>query len=397
MDFQKKISALANQYINEFIAIRRHLHANPELSFEESETAALVCKKLSEFGIVYQKGFATHGILGIIKGTKGQGKTIALRADMDALPIHEDTNLPFQSVNSGVMHACGHDIHTACLLGTAKILNEIRDEWSGTILLVFQPAEEKLPGGAKLMMQDGLFDEYTPELIIGQHVYPELPAGTVGFKPGQYMASTDEIYITLKGKGGHAALPHNTIDTVLMTAQTVVSLQQIVSRIIPTQVPAVLSFGNIVCKSAMNIIPETIRLEGTFRTMDEDWRYKAHDKIRQITQSVAEGMGGSADVDIQIGFPSVYNNPELTVAMQQAAKILLGDANVHDLEIRMTAEDFGWFAQTYPGCFYRLGVGYTDGTAPGGLHSAKFNPNENAIETGIKVMSYLAVEALHVS
>jgi amidohydrolase len=262
------------------------------------------------------------------------------------------------------------------------------------VLLVFQPAEEKLPGGAKLMMEDGLFDEFVPELIIGQHVYPELPAGEVGFKPGQYMASADELYITLKGKGGHAALPHNTIDTVLMASQTVVSLQQVVSRFIPTQVPAVLSIGNIVCKSAMNIIPETVRLEGTFRTMDEGWRYKAHEKIRLITESVAQGMGGSCEVDVQVGFPSVYNNPELTLAMQSEARQLLGEEKVHDLDIRMTAEDFGWYAQKYPACFYRLGVGHTDGTISGGLHTPNFNPNEKAIETGMQLMSFLAIKAL---
>jgi len=308
-----QIQQLAKEYLNEILNIRRHIHANPELSFEEKETSAFVASKLDEIGITYKKGYAEHGILGIINGGKGTGKTIALRADMDALPINEDNDLPFKSLNSGKMHACGHDIHTACLLGAAKILHSLKSEISGTILLIFQPGEEKIPGGASLMMADGLFEEYTPDLIIGQHVYPELPAGEVGFRPGKFMASSDEIYITLKGKGGHAALPHNTVDTVLMASQTVVSLQQIVSRIIPTQIPSVLSFGNIVCNSAMNIIPETIELQGTFRIMDEDWRYKAHDQIRKITQSVAEGMGGSCEIDIKIGFPSVYNNPKTII------------------------------------------------------------------------------------
>jgi amidohydrolase len=394
MDYQKRIKELSTQYIDEIIAIRRHFHAHPELSFQETETATFVSQKLTQMGIEHRIGIAGNGILGIIKGDWGDGKTIALRGDMDALPIQEENAFSFKSIHQGVMHACGHDIHTACLLGTAKILNELKTDFSGTILLVFQPGEEKIPGGAKLMMEDGLFDDYTPDYIIGQHVYPEFPAGEVGFRPGQYMASADEVYITLKGKGGHAALPHSTIDTVLMTSQTVVSLQQVVSRVIPTQVPAVLSFGNIVCKSAMNIIPETVRLEGTFRIMDENWRYKAHDKIRQITKSIAEGMGGSADVDIQIGFPSVFNDPELTVKLQDKAKTVLGKEKVHDLDIRMTAEDFGWFAQKYPACFYRLGVGHTDGTVSGGLHSPNFNANEAAIATGIELMSALALEAL---
>ncbi len=391
---KNKIEQLAKEYIDEIISIRRHIHANPELSFEEKETSKYISAKLDEIGIDYKKGYAEHGILGIIKGGKGAGKTIALRADMDALPINEDNSLPFKSLNIGKMHACGHDIHTACLLGAAKILHKLKNEISGTILLIFQPAEEKIPGGASLMMADGLFNDFTPDLIIGQHVYPELPAGEVGFKQGKYMASSDEVYITLKGKGGHAALPYNTVDTVLMASQTVVSLQQIVSRVIPTNIPAVLSFGNIVCNSAMNVIPETVKLEGTFRILDEEWRYKAHDKIREIAQSIAKGMGGSCDVDIQIGFPSVYNNPKVTQKAQSAAKHFIGEKAVHNLESRMTAEDFGWYAQKFPACFYRLGVGHTDGTLSGGLHSPKFLANENTIETGMALMAFIAIDAL---
>lgn len=391
---KNKIKKLAKEYIGEIISIRHHIHANPELSFEEKKTSAFVASKLDEIGITYKKGFAEHGILGIINGEKGDGKTIALRADMDALPLVENNNLAYKSLHKGKMHACGHDIHTSCLLGAAKILNSLKSEISGTILLIFQPGEERIPGGASLMMADGLFDEYQPDLVIGQHVYPELPAGEVGFRQGKYMASSDEIYITLKGKGGHAALPYNTIDTVLMASQTVVSMQQVVSRIIPTQVPSVLSFGNIVCNSVMNIIPETVKLEGTFRTMDEEWRYKAHDNIKRIAKSVAEGMGGSCDTDIQIGFPSVYNNPQATESAQNAAKDLLGDKYVHDLDIRMTAEDFGWFAQKYPACFYRLGVGHTDETVSGGLHSPNFVANEDAIEIGMMLMAFIAVDSL---
>jgi len=391
---ENKIKELANKYLEEIVNIRRHIHANPELSFEEEKTSAYVQNILNEIGIPYETGFATHGVLGILKGEKGRGKTLALRADMDALPINEEVDLPFKSMNQGKMHACGHDIHTACLLGAAKILFELKAEIKGTILFVFQPGEEKLPGGASIMMNDGIFSKYIPDIIIGQHVYPELPAGEVGFRPGQYMASADEIYITFKGKGGHAALPHNTVDTVLMVSQAVVALQQVVSRNIPTQVPAVLSFGNIDCKSAMNIVPETIKLEGTFRIMNEEWRYIAHDKIRQIATSVAEGMGGSCDVDIQIGFPSVFNNLEITGNAQKAAKQFVGQKRVHDLDIRMTAEDFGWYAQKYAACFYRLGVGHTDGTISGGLHSPNFLANEKSIETGMALMAYLAIDGL---
>jgi len=388
------IKQLAKKYIDDIITIRRKIHSNPELSFEEKETSELIISKLEAMGVEYKTGFAKYGILAVIKGEKGKGKTVALRADMDALPLEEDNDLEFKSKNIGKMHACGHDIHTSCLLGAAKILNTIKKDISGTILLIFQPGEERIPGGASLMMADGLFKEYIPDLIIGQHVYPELPAGEVGFRKGKYMASSDEIYITLKGKGGHAALPQNTIDTVLMASQTVVSMQQIVSRVIPTQVPSVLSFGNIACNSVMNIIPETVKLEGTLRMMDEEWRYKIHDKIRDIAKSVAEGMGGSCDVDIQIGFPSVYNNPDITQKAQDSAVEFLGQNRVHDLDIRMTAEDFGWFAQKYPACFYRLGVGHKDGTKSEGLHSPNFIANEDSIELGMSLMAFIAVNAL---
>ncbi len=390
---QNEIKALVAEFLDEIINIRRHIHANPELSFEETKTSAFVKDKLKETGIAFLDGFASNGILGIIKGSK-PGKTVALRGDMDALPIEEENELPFKSLQKGVMHACGHDIHTACLLGAAKVLHALRDKLSGTILLVFQPGEERLPGGAKLMLEDGVFKKYVPDLIIGQHVYPELPAGHIGMRPGMYMASADELYLKFKGKGGHAALPQNTVDTVLMASQAVVSLQQVISRNIPTQVPAVLSFGNIVCNSVMNVIPETVELQGTLRLMNEEWREKAHQRIHSLATSVAEGMGGSVEVDIQKGFPCLYNHEKLTLSSFEAAKDLHGAEQVHQLDIRMTAEDFAWFAQAYPACFYRLGVGHTDGTYSGGLHSPKFLPNEAAIQTGCETMAYLAWNAL---
>lgn len=393
-DLKQQIKKLAENIENEVLTIRRHLHANPELSFHEAETSKYICDKLDEYGIEYRSGIANYGILGVIKGEKPGGKIIALRADMDALPVVEENNLEFKSTNEGVMHACGHDIHSASLLGTAKILNELKSEFAGTVLLIFQLGEERIPGGAKLMMEDGLFRDYTPELIIGQHVYPELPAGEVGMRPGAYMASADEIFITVKSTGGHAALPHNTVDTVLMASQIVVSLQQIVSRFIPTQIPSVLSFGNVVCDSVMNVIPETVELQGTFRIMDEEWRYKTHDKIRSIVNGIVDGMGGTCDIDIKIGFPSVYNNPELTNSSLTAAREYLGADKVHELDIRMTAEDFAFYAQKYPACFYRLGVGHTDGTKSGGLHSPSFLANEDSLKTGMQLMSYLALKTL---
>lgn len=393
-ELKNKIKALASEIENEVLSIRRHIHANPELSFKEENTSKYICSKLDELGIEYRSGIAEYGILGVIKGEKGAGKTIALRADMDALPIVEENNLEFKSCNHGVMHACGHDIHSASLLGTAKVLNQLKSEFAGTILLIFQLGEERIPGGAHLMLEDGLFRDYTPDYIIGQHVYPELPAGEVGMRPGAYMASADEIFITVKSTGGHAALPHNTVDTVLMASQIVVSLQQIVSRFIPTQIPSVLSFGNVVCNSVMNVIPETVELQGTFRIMNEEWRYKTHDKIRAIVNGIVDGMGGECDIDIKVGFPSVYNNPELTTNSLDAARQFLGEDKVTELDIRMTAEDFAFYAQKYPATFYRLGVGYTDGTKSGGLHSPSFLANEDALKTGVETMSYLALNAL---
>lgn len=393
MTLKTKIKELSDTYIDEIIAIRRHIHQHPELSFQEEKTAAYVVSKLKAFGIKYKTGFAKNGILGIIEGAK-PGKTVALRADMDALPVQEEVDVPFKSENVGKMHACGHDVHTASLLGAAKILNQLKPEISGRILLVFQPAEERIPGGAKIMMEDGLFDEYAPDLIIGQHVYPELEAGKVGFKPGHYMASSDEIYITCKGKGGHAALPYNTVDTVLMASQIIVSMQQVVSRFIPTQIPSVLSFGNIVCKSVMNVIPESVELQGTFRIMDEDYRYKSHKKIIEIAKHTAQAMGGDVEVEIKVGFPSLYNNPEATEKSIKLASEMLGNKNVVPLDIRMTAEDFAWYAQKYPAVFYRLGVNYPDEKDCGGLHTPGFNPNEAAIKTGVEMLAWLAIDTI---
>lgn len=389
-----KVENITNLFINEAIDIRRHIHQNPELSFEESNTSAYIKKTLSKWGIAFKSGYANHGILGIIEGNNPQKHCIALRADMDALPIEETTGLSFCSTNKGVMHACGHDIHTTCLLGAAYALNQLKESFEGTILLIFQPGEEKIPGGAKLMLEDGIFNEYTPECIIGQHVYPDLPAGHIGMKSGSYMASSDEIDITFHSQGGHAALPHTTVDTLLMAAQTLVSLQQITSRMIPANIPAVLTFGNIVCNSVMNIIPTTVKLEGTFRTMNEEWRYKAHQNIRNIAENICNSMGGSCTTEIRVGFPSVYNQPELTQLCRDVAPIIPVVSTVHDLEIRMTAEDFGWFAQKYPSVFYRLGVGYSDGTPCHGLHTPLFNPNEDAIITGINSMTCLALNFL---
>ncbi len=386
-----KIKTISEQINSEIINIRRYIHQHPELSFKEKNTSEYISKILTEWGIEHKTGIAENGILGIIKGEKQGGKTIALRADMDALPICEKTDVAFKSVNNNVMHACGHDIHTACLLGATKILQTLKSEFGGTILLVFQPAEEVLPGGAKLMLEDGVFSEYKPDSMIAQHVCPDIVAGNIGMFPGKYMASADEIYITVKSSGGHAALPHLTPDTVLAASHTVVALQQVVSRFIPTKIPSILSFGNIVCNSTNNVIPKQVQIQGTFRTMDEEWRYKAHKKIIEIAENTCRAVGAECEVEVRVGYPCVANDVELTNKLFAEAKEFFGNEHTEMLDVRMTAEDFAWFAQEIPSCFYRLGVGYPNTPYKAGkLHSETFFPNEEAIKTGMQGLSYFA-------
>lgn len=384
-----RIKALTAHYIKDIIGIRQHLHANPELSFEEHNTSKYIKEQLDKIGISYKDGFVKTGILGKIEGKNPKKKVIALRADMDALPIKECTNLEFSSRNEGVMHACGHDAHTAALLGAAMILNKIKDEWEGTVLLIFQPAEEVFPGGAKLMMEEGVFDEIEPEMIIGQHVLPNMKTGHVGFKSGMYMASGDEVHMKVKGKGGHAAIPHALTDNVLIASHIIVSLQQIVSRIVPAQIPTVLSFGKVIANGATNIIPETVEIAGTLRTMDEKWRAIIKEKIKDIAQNTAKAMGAECEVDIKDGYPVVHNNEAVTEQAIKFSNDYLGKENTELMDIRMTAEDFGYYSQKYPCTFYRFGVEQND-KETGTLHTPQFNLNEDSLETAAGLMAYLA-------
>jgi amidohydrolase len=389
-----KIKQLAELHFSEIVEIRRHLHRHPELSFGETETSLFIQEQLKLTGIPFKTGFVKTGIAGWIEGNNPAGWVVALRADMDALPVHEKNDIPFKSENDGRMHACGHDLHMAALLGAARILQALRHDFEGKVMLIFQPAEEKLPGGASLMLKEGVFSEIMPDLIIGQHVMPRLEAGKVGFRSGVYMASSDEIYITVKGRGGHAAMPHQLTDPVLIAAHIIVALQQIVSRHADPAIPSVLSFGKVDAPGATNVIPAEVKIEGTFRTMNEPWRKEAHEKITTMAVSIAEGMGGSCDVNILHGYPVLFNHEAYTKRAAQYSRQMLGDDHVVELELRMTAEDFAYFAEQIPGVFFRFGTTDKAGKFDSPLHSATFMADETALKTAMSNLAFLALSFL---
>jgi len=381
---------LLQKHLPDFIAIREHLHANPELSFQEYKTAQFVSDQLSEYGIDHQTGIAGTGIVGIIKGQKPESKVIALRADMDALPILEENKVPYKSKNKGVMHACGHDVHTTCLLGAAKLLQETKDSWEGTIKLIFQPGEEKSPGGASLLIKEGVLENPKPQAIFALHVYPHLPSGTIGMREGQYMASCDEIHITIKGKGGHAALPHQTIDPIVIASQVILSLQTIISRRHNNaQSPSVLSFGKMAGGTVGNVIPDTVELKGTLRCMDEAWRQEAQQLIKEQVTQIAKAMGGDADIHIPPGYPFLTNDPSTTQRARTLLEKSFGEEAIHTLDKRMTGEDFSFYTHEIPGCFMRLGTSH-NGSFEHPVHTAQFDIHSEAIGVGIKMFYDIA-------
>ncbi|WP_304067511.1 M20 metallopeptidase family protein [Pedobacter glucosidilyticus] len=389
----EKIKLAAKEIHEGVIANRRHLHANPELSFEEYETSAFVQEQLKAMKIPFEK-MANTGVVGIIKGEKPSDKVIALRADMDALPIEEANDVPYKSTKPGVMHACGHDVHTSSLLGTAKILNDLKSEFGGTIKLIFQPAEERLPGGANLMIKEGVLENPKPSAVLGQHVMPLIEAGKIGIRPGKYMASTDELYVTVKGKGGHGAQPQQNIDPVVIMAHMITALQQIVSRNADPRLPSVLSFGKVIANGATNVIPNEVYLEGTFRTLNEDWRAEAHQKMKKMAESIAEGMGGSCDFRIERGYPFLINEEALTANVKSFAIDYMGKENVIDLDIWMAAEDFAYFSQVTDACFYRLGTGNKERNITSSVHTPTFDIDEKALELSTGLMAYLTLKQL---
>ncbi len=383
-----QIKELAQQLSPTFVEVRRHLHAHPELSYQEIQTSAYVQEQLKKIGIPFQV-MSTTGVVGIIEGKDPGSRILALRADMDALPIEEKNEVSYKSVNTGVMHACGHDVHTSILLGAARILFELRQQWSGTVKLIFQPGEEKNPGGASYMIRDGVLKDPAPQGIIALHVHPGLPCGQLSFRKGRVMASADEIYITIHGRGGHAAAPHLTADTLLIASHLVVSLQQIISRNNNPVPPSVLSICSIQGGHTTNVIPSEVKLMGTFRAMDEKWRYQAHELIKRQTKAIVEGMGAEVDIHIDVGYPAVDNHPAFTEEVWERAAAWLGRENVSETEMRMGAEDFGYYSQQIPGCFFRLGVrNESQGIFQHG-HTPLLIIDEMAIEIGMGSLAVL--------
>lgn len=384
----EQIKKLAKEYAPDCIAIRHHLHAHPELSYQEFETSRYIQQQLAAIGIPFEVKAET-GVVGLIKSRNPDSRIVALRADIDALPIQEENDVPYRSQHDGVMHACGHDVHTTCLLGAARILHQLRNEWEGTVKLIFQPGEEKNPGGASLLIKEGVLENPTPSAIVGLHVHPGMETGKLSFRAGKVMASADELYFTIKGKGGHAASPHLCVDPILIASHLIIALQQLVSRHNNPFNPTVLSITAFNGGTTTNIIPNEVKLKGTFRAMDEEWRFRAHDLLRRTAEGIVTGMGAQLDLHIDVGYPSVYNHEGLhTIAWGKAVEYA-GNDNVSETEKRMGAEDFGYYSQKIPGCFFRLGVMNKEKGITSGVHTPTFNIDESAIETGMGMMAWM--------
>ena len=396
MPLLKKIQQLSSEYASEVISFRRHIHANPELSYQEFNTAKFIAEKLKSFGISPQEGVAGTGVVALIEGKNPAKKTIALRADIDALPITELNTTDYKSKNAGVMHACGHDVHTSSLLGTAKILNEIKDQFEGSVKLIFQPGEEKNPGGASIMIKEGVLENPKPSAIIGQHVFPLLPVGKIGFREGKYMASSDEIYLKVIGKGGHGATPELTIDPVVIASHIIIALQQVISRNASPKQPTVLTFGKITANGATNIIPDEVNIAGTFRALDEAWRKDGLKKIQKMAESIAEGMGGKCEVDIHHGYPYLENNPELTQSIKKSAAEYVGSENVVDIDLTLGSEDFAYYSQVIPASFYRLGTRNEAKGITSYGHTPTFDIDEDALKISTGLMAWMAISELSI-
>ncbi|MBK9422314.1 MAG: amidohydrolase [Flavobacteriales bacterium] len=372
------------------VADRRHLHQHPELSFQERNTGTYIAQRLKALGIETREGIAGTGVIGVVRGA-GTGPCISLRADIDALPIQETSDVPYRSRNAGVMHACGHDAHTAMVLGAGQVLQELRQDWNGTVLLLFQPGEEKIPGGASLVLKENALRDPVPKGIIGQHVTPELAVGKVGFHAGPFMASSDELYVTVRGKGGHAAMPATLVDPIVIAAKLLLALKEEFERYRQGR-NLVLAFGKFIANGATNVVPNEVQLAGTLRTFDGTLRAELHTWLPRWAQEFCSSLGGSCVFEVRSGYPVVINDPALTATMRQAAVDYIGVENVVDMPQRMGSEDFAFYTQVMPGCFFRLGTGGNG--AVKGLHTPDFDIEEDALVVGAGVMAWGALSAL---
>jgi len=378
----------------EVISLRRHFHRNPELSFEETETSQFICNWFGKNGIGFRKGIAGSGIIGTIKGNGNGSKIIALRAEMDALPITERNKTEYSSLNSGKMHACGHDAHMAMLLGTTKLLDSIRNQFGGTVLLIFQPGEEKSPGGARLVIESGELNNPKPDIVITQHILPELETGKVGYKAGRYMASCDEIYITVTGKGGHAALPGLTTDQIYIASNLVIRLKNgMLAQQAKNKIPTVLGIGRISGEGATNIIPENVFIAGTFRTFDEKWRTEGLALIRSLSAETAKEFGVVIDVNIAEGYPVLFNDENLTSKAIEFSEVLLGKDKIETIDFRMSSDDFSFYSTLAPSLYYRIGIRKKD-TEMLKLHTSDFDIDEDGLEIGVANLSWLVYNFL---
>jgi len=391
---QNKLKHIIRSTFDTLVKWREHLHANPELSFLEHNTSAFVASRLDEMNISYVKGIAGTGIVALIEGVNPSKQCIALRADLDALPIQEENNVSYKSTVDNVMHACGHDVHTTCLLGAAKALSELKNEFEGSIKLIFQPGEEVLPGGASLMIKEGVLENPRVDKILALHVFPTMDVGKVGFKPGQYMAACDELYLTIKGKGGHAALPHQYINPIMIMAELLPKIEMYLKSLSTGDSPYIFAFGNLQADGATNVIPEYAKAEGTLRTMDEDWRILVHQKLSVFVDEFLKSKNANGQLEIRKGYPFLQNEETLTRVSMTNAKVYLGEQNVEEMDIRMTAEDFSYYSQQVPACFFRLGIRNEDLGIVHGVHHAKFDIDKNALEVGAGILAYLAIKAL---
>ncbi len=391
---KEEIKKLASQIHNMVIENRRHLHAYPELSFAENQTSTFIKNQLENMHIPWQP-MADTGVVAIIKGEQPSENIVALRSDIDALPITEITELPYASKHNGVMHACGHDAHTASLLGTAFILQSIKNKLAGTIKLIFQPGEEKLPGGASIMIREGVLKNPEPQVIIGQHVMPSVPAGKIAVRKGMFMASMDELTIIVRGKGGHGAMPQQNIDAVLISSHIIIALQQIISRFNDPKLPGVLSIGRVIADGAINVMPDEVFMQGTFRTFDETWRAEAHRRMKNMSEQIAASMGGSCEFKIERGYPVLMNDKNLTGQVSHIAEEYLGKENVVESDMLTVAEDFAYYSQAMRGCFYLLGVGNEKKGTTYSLHNPRFNIDEDALAVSTGLMAYVAVRCLN--